>query len=228
MVDYYTFNNRMTLFVCSACTRKCPQCIQRTLLQSDYQMSLQEVGAFIIASRGHQFEQVAVSGGEPLLWDWLLEGVRMLKESGVAKELSLFSNGMHPERVTPQIMQYIDKLRLSYYATNGRQLKWLKDKYGDKVGAFDRRQHFPIPTRLLNDVLPAECNCGGYMVYNSKVYACPQVPANMTEFKLGPFPEAVCNIEPGYLAYLSRFPRQNHTLCRGCLANLKVRDRLKT
>ncbi len=227
MTDYYTFNNRMTLFVCSACTRKCPQCMQRSLLKSYYQMSLNEVNAFITASRGHQFEQVAISGGEPLLWHWLLTGVRMLKEASVAKEISIFSNGMHPERVTPKLMQYVDKLRLSYYDDNGRQLRELKDKYGDKVGVVDRRQHFPIPTRLLDDVLPAECNCGGYMVYNKFVYACPQVPANMAEFGLGGFTESYCNIEPGYLAKLSYFPRQNHTLCRGCLANLKVRDRLK-
>lgn len=224
-------HNHITLFVCLDCQRNCPECSQRGLRRwkADYQMSLDEVGRFIDRTKQSDyapFESIIISGGEPLLWDNLEEGVKMLKESGLAKRLNIFSNGINGQIVTPELLGNITTLRLSKYAGNADMLSDLVDRFGtEHINVVDRTKHTPIPAAPLDNVLPAKCGCEGYALCGDIMYACPMVPAVAKEMKwsISDMPETYQPMWPGWAEALAGFDRGNHVLCRACIGNHRVR-----
>ena len=228
------YHNHMTLFVCLACQRSCSQCSQRGLMQwkPDYQMSLGEVEKFISDTKESdydKFKSIIISGGEPLLWRHLEEGVRMLRESGLSHQLNIFTNGINAEAVTTGLFDNITILRLSKYAENKPVLADLVDRFGSEhIKIVDQTMHYPIPTELLDNVLPAKCGCEGYGLCDGIMYACPMVPAVAKEFnlELADFPESYCDLQPHWAEILNDFDKANHLFCRGCIGNQKVRGRM--
>lgn len=223
-------NHHFSLFVHLACNRRCPQCSQRSLMRADpgYSMTLREVERFIECTRcsGYpKFKSLILSGGEPLLWPHLASAARLLKKAEIARQINVFSNGLAAEKVTDAVMESISTLRLSRYKDNEQAVGRLIRAYGHKIAVVDRRRHRAIPARLQGEeVLPARCGCEGYALYDGRVFGCPLIPATALEFgfSIDDFPEAVCDLQPGYIEILSRFPRTRHTLCRGCVGNFNI------
>ena len=129
------------------------------------------------------------------------------------------------------MMDSVDQVRLSYYDGNADSFSQLQNRYPDKVSVVDRRVLVEPPTQLLPsaEVMPAECNNAGWMVSMGWAYACGCLPAAMLECSLdaSDYPDLWCRVEPGYLEKLLPYVPACYDPCRGCLANLKVRDRLK-
>lgn len=192
-------------------------------------MSLDEVGTFIQFTKDSEyapFESIIISGGEPLLWGNLEEGVKLLKESGLAKRLNIFSNGINGQIVTPELLGNITTLRLSKYAGNADMLSDLVDRFGTgHINVVDRTNHTPIPTVPLEGVLPAKCGCEGYALCDGVMYACPMVPAVAKEIRsqISDFPETYQPLWPCWAESLAEFDRGNHVLCRACIGNHRVR-----
>jgi len=224
-------HNHITLFVCLACQRSCPECSQRGLMswKPNYQMSIEEVTDFIKYTKESnypQFKSIIVSGGEPLLWKNLEEGTRLLKESGLAKAINVFSNGMNGERISNELLSNINMIRISRYKDNGEILDDLFRRFGSqKIIIVNRTEHTPIPKNFLDNVLPATCGCEGFGVCDRVVYGCPMVPAVIKEFDIPMeiYPETYTDLKPHWMEYFEGFARENYQLCRGCIGNLKVR-----
>jgi len=195
-------------------------------------MSLEEVEWFIDCTKRSnypQFKSIIVSGGEPLLWTNLIEGVKMLRVSELSIQLNIFTNAINTDAVTSELMDNITILRLSKYAENQGKLKELVDKFGSKhIHIVDQRVHVPIPKEPLQGVLPAKCGCEGYGLVDYMMYACPMVPAVVQEFnlKLIDFPETYCDLQPHWAERLDGFDRASHLLCQGCIGNHKVRHKM--
>lgn len=163
------------------------------------------------------------------MWDNLEEGVKLLKESGLAKAVNVFSNGLNTEAVTPELMENVSTLRLSRYEENVNVLASILSRYGKgKVNIVDRTRHVPIPKEPLQGVLPAKCGCEGYGLVDGVMYACPMVPAVTEELDLWmeKHPETYCNLEPDWAEKLADFDRANHDLCRACIGNHRVRHKM--
>jgi len=224
-------NNHFNIFVTAACTRHCPNCSQRgfTNQNSGYNLSLADLGAWIACTKASgypPYHSVILTGGEPLLWDNLEEGTRLLCQAKVGRQLNLFSNGDKLEHVTDKLMESLTMLRLSHYGNNDKSIKSLKKRYGNKVVIVDRQRHFPIPTKLAgNEILPAKCSCGGPALLGQQVYGCAMLVtvANELGIDLSKYPESQCKLQVGYLELLAGFPRLNHDCCRGCIGNLLLR-----
>ena len=220
-------HNRVSLMVTLACTRRCPKCIQRKLLQwhGDYQMGMEELDWFIECTGSHVFDSLTITGGEPLLWDHLEEGVVRLRESGIARRIDMFSNGDQLWKITPTLMEHLDELRISMYGDTSYAV-WLAQANG-KVQLADRSKHYEPPAALFpaDLVWPPKCNCPGIMVCNGGAYACANVPAVMAECGIASadYPALMCKLDPFYLDEVRPYWGQAHELCRGCLANMRVR-----
>jgi hypothetical protein len=224
------YHNHFSLFVTGSCNRACPQCSQRGLMRADptYQMGLEEVEAFIIATQasGYQkYRSLIITGGEPLLWKHIEPALEMLWEAGLAEQINVFSNGQAHQRVTRHVMDHITTLRLSRYADNAESISVLQAAYGAKIRVVDQLSHFDLPTALLPEsVLPAKCVCEGWALYNGRVYGCPNLLAVSREQGVELTEESVCPLRVGYRELLARFPRTTHPLCRACIGNEKVRN----
>jgi len=226
-VDHY--HNHFSMFVVGSCNRACPECSQWELMQADpaYQMGLDEVEAFIFATQASGYERyrsLILTGGEPLLWKHLEPAVKLLREANLAGTLNVFSNGLAHEKVTSRVMDHITTLRLSRYAENDAAISGLQARYGAKIDVVDQRTHFALPPMLpAESVLPAQCICEGWALYNRRVYGCPNLFALSRGHHVPLTEESVCPLRVGYRELLARFPRTKHLLCRTCIGNLKVK-----
>jgi hypothetical protein len=194
-------------------------------------MNLYEVNKFINLTKQSnydKFKSIIVSGGEPLLWRNLEEGVKALRESNLAEAIHVFSNGINTEKVTPKVIDNIHVLRVSRYKENAIALNDLAKRYGSKIVIVDRMVHTPIPDKFYDNVLPAKCHCEGYALCDGVMYACPMIPAVAKEMKipLMDLPLTYCKLQVNWAEVLNKFTRENHKLCKACIGNLKVR-RLK-
>ena len=223
-------NNHFNIFTTSRCTRSCPQCSQRGFRKDKaYGLPIANLEEWIDCTKksGYPlYDSVILTGGEPLLWDNLEEGVHLIAQAKVGKQLSLFSNGDRLDLVTDSLMESLTTLRLSHYGNNTTKIKSLKECYGSKVTIIERQQHYPIPTELAGDeVLPAQCGCEGPALIGRQVYGCAMLVtvANELGIDLTEYPESQCKLQVGYLELLAGFPRTRHDCCRGCIGNLSLR-----
>lgn len=224
-------NNHFNIFTTSRCTRRCPQCSQRGFRawSPTYELSLENLEEWIDCTKksGYpSYRSIILTGGEPLLWDNLKEGAKLLHQAEVGYQLNLFSNGDCIEIVTDELMESLTTLRLSHYGNNAQGIESLKKRYGDKVSIVERQQHFPIPTELAGaEVLPAKCGCEGPALMGKQVYGCSMLVTVAEEhgMNLNQYPESQCKLQVGYLELLAGFPRTTHDCCRGCIGNLALR-----
>ncbi|KKL26533.1 hypothetical protein LCGC14_2394320, partial [marine sediment metagenome] len=91
------------------CTRDCPECSQRGFRRSNhgYVASLEAIEKWIGCTKDSgyaPYRSLILTGGEPLLWENLEEGVRLLRESGLGQQVNLFTNGDPSELVTDSLM----------------------------------------------------------------------------------------------------------------------------
>lgn len=192
-------------------------------------MSLEEIQRFVEFTREscyEPFKSIIISGGEPLLWDHLEDGVRILAASGLSERLNIFSNGINTQAVTAGLLENITTLRLSKYIGNQARLGELVARFGTgHINIVDRTNHTPIPAAALDHVLPAKCGCEGYALCDGVMYACPMVPAVAKEmhWSISDFPEAYQPLWPHWAEALAEFDRANHVLCRACIGNHRVR-----
>lgn len=167
----------MSLYTTSVCNLTCGECIMQFQMDADkkYHMPLDELSDFLKFSliSGYRF-QVLLSGGEPLLWKNLEDGLRLLRNSSVIEKITMFSNGMYPDRVTQEIAENIDVIRVSYYQYNEKHMVILKNKWPSKVEIVDKQEFWKNPTSAVPKeiALPVECLNAPFHLYNRNVYAC--------------------------------------------------------
>ncbi len=84
-----------------------------------YQMPLSDIHHFIQVSRksGYRFE-IILTGGEPLLWKDLGEGIDALRNSGICSKLHLFTNAGDIKRLPAEVAANVDTIRTSQYPEN--------------------------------------------------------------------------------------------------------------
>jgi len=221
----------ISLLVTSACGMHCEHCIMRHLLraQKDYQMSLEEVQAFIEASErsGYKFD-IMLTGGEPSLWKHLKNGVLMLKRSRICGSLMVFTNATSIESLLDEeVIGAIDKLWISNYkTTDPENVKILQERYASKIDLHNMFEFWETPQGPVADTLPAECLNGEIFLCNYQVYACPHSASiahgnGSTILLSNP-------LRPGFIKGLSRIKNnQQKEICAWCISNNKLRRKIK-
>lgn len=219
------------LFVTTACGAFCPHCNQRGIMKQHfgYHMSLDEIKKLIeaTAASGYgPFRDVIVSGGEPLLWNNLEDGIRMLFEAKIGP-IRIFTNGLHcvPETIVPMVKEF----RVSRYDWNQQSVQSLREKLGKKIRVVNRQKHFHVPLgRYGLETLPEECGGQGCVVFQGKIYPCCN--AMSTPLWLQDENENIpsCDIQPGYRELTLFNLKRMSEFCRGCIGNKKVQQWLES
>ncbi len=169
---------KMSLYVTSVCNLACSECIMQHAMHKDpkYQMGLDEIRALVeFGEKSNYRFDFVLTGGEPLIWKDLAEGLTILRQSRITNKIVMFSNAMFPDRVTADVIRLLDAIRISHYFYNTEHMQRLQAMWPEKVSVVERTGFWKNPTEPVPEhiSLPVECMNPEVMFYNYDVYACP-------------------------------------------------------
>lgn len=238
-------NGRITLFTNSVCNLSCSECIMKFQMTKEYegrvhndwkyQMSIQEVKDFVYFSEASNYVfDIVLSGGEPMLWKNLEEGLKILRKSSCVNRIIMFSNGMQYKRMNQNIVNMLDRIRFSIYkdveggSNNTKHIKEFESLYSknSEIISVDRSHFFPNPKKPLEIYEPVKCMNPERMFYKGQIYACPHSGSLAAH--------AQSNVKVSEKIGLNFLQgtgdiRKNHEkeICSLCISNKTVRDQVK-
>lgn len=166
---------KISLYTTAACNINCEHCIMRPVKKNcpNYEISLKELERFINITNqsGYKFS-ITISGGEPLLWTHLKQGLKMLRESPICKYMYMFTNAVNHQVLDEKTVSYLDHIRVSQYKENQQQINRLVYLYGKKIQIVNRTMFWHIPNTPLPNTTPADCEYKKWWYYNNQIYAC--------------------------------------------------------
>lgn len=142
--------HRCLIMVTSKCQLRCKGCVTKEVraMMPDYSMDIDQLEAFIKATvdSGYHYEDAWFNGlGDPMLWDYIVEGAKIVKESGISDNVYVATN---------QIAKEPEGIR----------------KYATIMPGGSANIQFKIlPDNATGDI-PCKCRCGGPMVIGDLVY----------------------------------------------------------
>jgi len=168
----------LMLFVTSRCGYRCGMCGQGCWRGSVglYDMGLDELGVLVGACGGVGVSSVVVTGGEPLLWPLLVEGVRFLRGFfGDGCCFSLLSSGFGG--LSGEVVGLFDRVVVSVYgfSVNRGELLGLRGRFGRKVRLKFKDVFNVWPDGFVVGSVPGRCFCGPFTVCGGRVGVCGQV-----------------------------------------------------
>jgi len=223
----------LNLYTTSACNARCKDCGVRWMMmeESNYDMTMADVESFVHFTKlaGYVFKRIIITGGEPLLWKSLYDGLKMLKISGVCKEIVLFTNGLAARNGVPKLieksLEYADFIRVSVVPGAEQAIPFLKRDFGHKMLAVERKSMLVVPNSPYDGVLPAVCDCAGYALRGSTVYWCSAMPNVIARhwYRREDFGNQIVDLCEDYLEVLPTKGKYERDICRSCISNHKVR-----
>jgi MoaA/NifB/PqqE/SkfB family radical SAM enzyme len=94
------------LFITSKCNSKCSTCFYHDKLNSDDDMSFDEIRR--ISETSPKFDKLWLSGGEPFLRKDLVEIITLFYENNGVRVINLPTNGLLEEKIVSQVSRLID------------------------------------------------------------------------------------------------------------------------
>jgi len=165
-----------------------------------YSLSLAQLQAFLDATEasGYHYEEAWINGlGEPLLWEHLLPGLRLIRASDISDSVIVATNG------------------IALPARGGLIRRFAKIRFGGEKY---------VPFMLLPDgaegTTPCRCRCGGPMLFGDRIYPYCGPPV----FATGLEPVSV-PVASGYMDGAPRSGNDPRELeaCRTCWGNMNIK-----
>jgi len=232
----------ITGFTNSVCSLACPNCSMKGWMDGDpnYQWSLQDIDKFIYYTKksNYKFPSFIMAGGEPLLWDNVVEGTKMISNSGIAKYVALESNGVGMGGVGSTldligtILENIDGIRISEYLSNAKYVSAIRNAFTNnkKIRIVDKVAHWIMPEGRSVDTLPAQCACPWYKIKGDEIQICSNIACMIYRFNWNKedYSKYFEKLKVGYLERLKTINKLTQKYCEYCLGNYKIRKHLKT
>ena len=219
----------LCLFVTGKCNLNCPHCNQKYVMDGlgEYEISLEELD-HIIAScqeRNIHFHTIEFTGGEPSKWSHLEEGLKRLKDSGIADHLTLITNGNDAQRISSLATEYCDWYFVSVPQATPRQIAIHRMR--GLMPCWNPEVHHPVPTSPHKDCVPAECVmqhtrqgvavCHLMYIRGTVYYCCM---ASALEHLVEDPPQSY-DFDDDFITPLSN-RKFDQSICAFCLCNPKV------
>ena len=206
-------NGVAAIFTTLQCPLACPDCSVRAN-RNNQRVAFDGKAAihFLDQLKLRGWHHLTITGGEPTLIGYRLAWlVDRAHERGF--RVMVQSNGYNVKELAAY--GCADVISLTHYgAINRHDLRHLKKQ----DGPFGRRvrikwaEHRPFFGEPVDNALPADCKCSGYMLFGDRLHGCGI--------------QAARGLTQGISVYddWSTLPDpRNETCCSGCLANVKSR-----
>jgi len=251
---YRRIIERMHLAVCNPCHYDCLSCSHEALRYRypKYQLSIDRVREFVHFTESSKYliRKLHITGpGEPLLWRYLNEGIKILSHSPAIEKIHIITNGLSLDRIDEETWNNIDKVSISIYPSFDKwdQLHAAQTMHKERVRVRKTNVFRTAPPKGKSAPIPCDCDCTGPMYFDGKVffYCGPPVfgAAESKGVDLYDHTEMYTEIGLDYLAR-SKAPRRgierlpllgcrvatldtekkqgNYELCKYCFANLNL------
>ncbi len=229
--------DRMFLEVCSACQYDCQFCQHGSfrIIYKDYHLSLKELEKFLFYTEksNYYIREICLHGpGEPTLWKYLNEGIKMLHKSKVIGGILIVSNGVSIRNIEEKTFDYIDKIRISDYpdAKKNDLLISLQKKLPEKIEFRNIDRFQELPDRAYLDTIPCKCTCPTPMFIKDKVFYCNGCVFEAAKLRgVDTFDchELYCELKENYLEDFLFDEKRNYDLCQYCSFNDNIAKHLK-
>ena len=224
--------------VCSVCQNDCLHCAHGELRKKTkkYHLSIEQIVNFIqhTETSGYFIEHFLIHGsGEPLLWKYLNEGLRLFKASNNIKKIHIYTNGLALNKLEDKTWDCIDCLFVSVY--DKKQIKLIKSHYKKHLSKIEflLQKKFTIRMKDKSEAapIPCKCMCSGPMLLGDKVFlycgppvfdAAEIISKNIWEIKY-----LHTDVKNNYLISLDPHLSGNMELCRYCFANNNYLEKTK-
>ncbi len=230
-------NQRMAISIktTSSCQGQCKHCTAKPWMRANpgFQTGIDDIRRLIDVSltSGYKWDAIVLSGGEPLEWEHIETAPEMIRRSGIARQVKLFTNALAvtKKRLSwfAQVADTVDEVRISRYFGNEARIRMIQDQLPTKhVSVVDRPYMGVLDKTPASQALPADCTCRSYGMFGSQLDVC--APMRMICRALGRKQEvAPVQLEPGCLDRFSGAEPGHFDTCRYCLSNRKVMDQRK-
>jgi len=237
LLDYLKLSDKkiikqMMFEVCSPCQNNCKFCTHSGLISNDpdYQLSIEELKKFIYYTHksGYYIKRLKIHGpGEPTLWKYFNEGIKLLYESNLIKDIIVETNGGFLDRIHNSTWRYISEFFVSIYPESDCRLLKEKQKiYGDKIILNYKERFWKQPSRKYENTIPARCICPGPMFIKDKIflYCGPPVfnAANLADTNIFENTELYTSIGLNYMDKFDENKMGNLKFCEYCWANANI------
>lgn len=199
----------------------------RPLMEScDYEISIPDLEEFIEITHksGYKFKYT-ISGGEPLLWSNLQEGVKLLRESDTCCGMLMFTNALNIDALNNEVADCFNEIRISAYRANSKEVKQLKQQFGDKVRIVPREKFYPIPESPIQGTTPAVCEYDKWWYYNRRIYCCAHGLSLYLDCPYSLSNELTLNYVDGLLEIKERLMNDPLGACGRCAANTHFKQK---
>jgi len=205
----------------------------------EYSLSMKQLRAWLVANKdsGYSYKKMRLTGGEPFLWENIVEGLKLIREFHPDIEISAFTNAeyaVESNRVTIEsVLSLVDKVNVSDYGRCPGRIEYLKELGGEKARVRDKTIFCQVGNFYkadekgrIEEYLPANCGCPGISLWGDKVFVCTN-----SVWMFGwrdNIPEGIStDVQKDYLSELPLNKRDNYDFCSHCVGNIKVRPTLK-
>ena len=230
-LKYNRIIDHMMIEVCSVCQNDCEFCCNSSLIKYDkaYQLSLEELKTFTYYTKKSKYyvEKININGaGEPTLWKYLNEGMKLLHDSRIAKSIVLETNGQSLNRINNKTWKYLSKVIISDYPSN-ESINLRQQRFKEKIDFINRDLFRVLPNKKHEDTIPCFCICPGPMFVKDKVflYCGPPVfnAADIMRVGVSDQNELYAKVELNYMDKLDEKKIGNLQLCEYCWANSNIK-----
>jgi glycosyltransferase involved in cell wall biosynthesis len=225
----------MVLWVTSRCNLRCPKCSQSTVMAAhpDYEMGSEELDYFIRScqQRGIHFAFVELTGGEPTTWPLFESAVDRLVDSRIADQVTLITNGSHPELSIKVANRHSLRYVVSRNQATSQQISRHK-KHGVGV-SWNTAPHVDCPTSVYPSFLPAQCSQrqarDGRVVrelcyVQGRVWYCCTAEANAIRLGIDDATLS-CGFDEDFNSFF-KHRGFDKSICGACLCNGKIWEQL--
>ena len=202
----------------------------------EYHFSLDDVDRFLFYTKisGYHFDMLRITGGEPLLWENLLEGLKRFKRSQLIGKITIVSNGLEVKEENRDKLVEVTKrakVFISQYSGNEDNVQFAMDNFPSDKIRVSGVSYYCLPKVLMEDVLPTFCRCVGATIYKDGVSFCSPVRTmgflNPVD-KYGVGDELAASLctrfRIGYMNHFDKLRKYNWSFCRQCVGNKRLRN----
>ena len=227
----YEKDTHLEIMTTSFCNLDCKYC-SHAGFRSKFprrHLSMKDLKRFIecTVESNYSFSGITLCGGEPLLWPYLEEGVKLIKQN-LDTHVCIVTNGMLFSEKHLELFDYIDSFRLSVYPGleyNFKPLLKAANRYPGKFHhTWCKNMLDHLPLKAYPNTLPANCNCYYPVLIYDKVYICTHYFSGSMALKTDPFENTECysDLVPYYLDHFKNVDKFSQQICSGCISNRKV------
>lgn len=223
----------LSIKVTSDCEKLCSWCPVKSWMNSNkgYHLSLDHVRDLVKYSKesGYHWQFIMFSGGEPMLWENIIEGSRIIKESGITNQLITYTNAMIADRDLDKVVSVsrnVDVIKISVYDYNDTQVRKIATNI-ENVILINRSYFFKMPDEPVENSLPADCGCSAYGMIGNRISLC-----SFMEFMIAyrgwdieQFKREFTHLKPNFLSDFDGINPFDRPMCSLCYGNMKVQKK---